>query len=75
MGWEILIPLIIQYGLPLAANLHAKWASGKLPTQADFDELRALAKQDAQSKMKAALVRAGIPLEDPKALELIAKAE
>ena len=75
MGWEVLIPIIAQYGLPLAANLYAKWSSGTIPTQADFDELRALASQNAVTKMKAALVRAGIPLDDPRAVELINKAE
>lgn len=72
MGWEALIPIIAQYGIPLAEKLFQKWTSGTPPTQADFDELRSLAKQSANDHMKASLVRAGISLDDPKAIALLA---
>ena len=72
MGWEALIPIIAQYGIPLAENLFQKWTSGNPPTQADFDELRALAAQTAEDHMKAAITRAGISLTDPKAVALLA---
>lgn len=72
MSWSQLIAIIAQYGLPLAESLFKKWSTGSVPTQADFDELRALASQTASDRLKAALVRAGIPLDDPKAIALLA---
>jgi hypothetical protein len=75
MNWTVLIPIIAQYGLPLAENLYQRWASGSPPTQADFDQLRAMAGQTATDRMKAALASAGIPLEDPKAQVFLALAK
>lgn len=60
MTWEILIPIIVKYGLPLAEKLWVKWASGALPTQADWDELKAAAAQTSNDRMLAALTKAGI---------------
>lgn len=70
--WAALIPIIAQYGLPLAETLFKKWSSGVDPTQADFDELRAMANVTAYDKMKEQLTSAGIPLDDPKAKALLA---
>jgi len=72
MGWEALIPIIAQYGIPLAEKLFQKWTSGTPPTQADFDELRALANQTAADQMKARLAAAGIPLDSPQGKQLLA---
>jgi hypothetical protein len=72
MTWTVLIPLIAQYGLPLAEQLFQKWTSGTPPTQADFDALRVLAQQTANDRMKATLAAAGIPLTDPHAVALLA---
>lgn len=72
MTWEALIPIIAQYGVPLAESLFKKWASGSVPTQADFDELRGLASQSAKDRMAAQLTAAGIPLTDPHAVALLA---
>ena len=71
MNWAILIPIIAQYGLPLAESLYQKWTSGNPPTQADFDSLRAAAQQTAADRMKAQLAAAGIPLDDPHAAALL----
>lgn len=71
MNWSVLIPIIAQYGLPLAESLYQKFTSGTAPTQADFDQLRSLAQQTAQDRMKAKLAAAGIPLDDPKAVALL----
>lgn len=60
MGWEELVPIIAQYGIPLAEKLWTKWSSGAAPTQADWDELRLLAQQNASAHMLAALARANI---------------
>lgn len=74
MGWPQIIAIIAQYGLPLAESLFQKWSSGTPPTQADFDALRQLASQTAKDRMIAALNAAGIPLNDPKAIALLAQA-
>ena len=60
MGWEVLIPIIAQYGLPLAEKLWAKWSSGAAPTQADWDDLRAAAGQTAKDRMIKMLQDQGI---------------
>lgn len=70
--WEALIPIIAQEGIPVAEALFQKWSSGALPTQADFDQLRALQKQTALDHVKARLVAKGIPLDSDKAVELLA---
>jgi hypothetical protein len=41
--WLALIPIIAQYGLPLAERLWALAASKAEPTQADWDALKVLA--------------------------------
>ena len=74
MTWAALIPIIGQYGLPLAEKLWQKWSSGNPPTQADFDELRSDAQQTALDRMKAQLVAKGIPLDSQRALDLLALA-
>ncbi len=71
MGWEALIPIIAQYGLPLAASLFEKWAKGTPPTAEDFAELRTLASQSARDRLRLRLVALGIPLDSPKAEELL----
>lgn len=71
--WATLIPVILQYGLPFAEKLWQQWTSGKDPTQADWDALKGLAQNTARSQMVAALARAGIPLDDPKAVALLAQ--
>ena len=60
MGWDTIAGLILQYGLPFAESLWAKLTAGKAPSQADWDELKGLAAQNATTQMLAALARAGI---------------
>lgn len=72
MGWATLVPLILNYGLPFAEKLWTLWSAQTVPTQADWDALRALAAQTPLSQMQAALQRAGIPLDDPRAVALLA---
>lgn len=73
MGWEVLIPIIAQYGLPLAEKLWQKWSAKGEPTQADWAELKAIASQTARMRLVDALSRAGISLDDPKAVDLLSK--
>lgn len=74
--WAALIPIIAQYGIPLAEALYKKWAAGKDPTDTDWAELRALASQSALDRAKAVLASKGIPLDSEQAqliLSLISK--
>jgi hypothetical protein len=61
--WFIITQLIITEGLPLAEAIFKKWSAGGVPTQADFDEFRAIASDSSVDRMKAALTKAGIPLD------------
>jgi hypothetical protein len=72
MSWSLLIPIIGQYGLPLAEALFKKWESNATPTQADFDELRLLGSQSAKDRMKAQLAQAGIAESSPQGIALLA---
>jgi hypothetical protein len=71
MGWDILAQLIAAEGLPLAEKLWQKWASKAPATQADWDDLRALSQKTPHSQMLAALAKAGIAADGPKAKELL----
>lgn len=76
MGWEALIPLIVTYGpqgVALAEKLWKLWTSKAPPTQADFDSLRALANQSAADRLKVQLAAAGIALDSPQAVALLAQ--
>ena len=72
MGWQNLIPLIIQYGIPAAEKIWQMVTSGADPTQADWDALKKLVNQTPLSQMQDALARAGIPLDDPRAVAFLA---
>lgn len=72
MGWQVLVPLIIQYGLPLAEQIWAKWSSNSAPSQADWDQLKQLASQNAKQQMTQALIRNGIDPASPQGVALLA---
>jgi len=74
MSWEVLVPIIAQYGLPLAENLWLKWSSGNPPSQADWDELRLLSQQTAKDRMILALQSAGIDPGSDQGKKLLALA-
>lgn len=72
MGWAALVPLIIQFGVPLAEFLWNKIQSNSTPTEADWAQLKALANQTPVDLLKAQLVAKGVPLDSPQAVQLIA---
>ncbi len=74
MDWLTIAQLIIAVGIPAAEKIVALWESKTPVSTAEFQNLRTLTDQRAQDRMKAALVAAGIPLGDPKALALLAAA-
>jgi hypothetical protein len=73
MTWAALIPIIIQYGLPVAESLWQKWTSGTAPTQADWDSLKSLASSTARDRVLAAMARAVPPIDpaSPQGLLLL----
>lgn len=64
--WETIALLVIKEGLPVALSIAQKWMSGKDPTQADFDELRALSGQTAVDRVKKVLADNGIAEDSPQ---------
>ena len=72
MSWAVIVPLIVQYGLPFAQKIWSLWTTGTDPTQSDWDALMKLANQTPLSQMQDALTRAGIPLDDPRAAAFLA---
>jgi hypothetical protein len=60
MTWAILVPIIKDYGIPLAKELWTLWKDGKEPTLEDWAKLESLGKQTATNQMNDALIRAGI---------------
>lgn len=75
MTWTALAPVIARYGLEFGIKLWEMSQRGGLPTAADFEELRALARQDARSQLENALRRNGVPLDSARAKELLALVE
>ena len=72
--WSILLPIIIQEGIPAAEYIWQKWSSGAPPTQADWDGLKELSRQTAKDRMTLALARYGISATDPRAAAFTALA-
>lgn len=72
MSWVLLAQIIATSGLQVAERVWQKWAAKGEPTQADWDELKALGAKTAQSQVIDALARNGIPLDSPRAVELLA---
>lgn len=60
MTWIALIPIILQYGLPVAEKLFQLWSANGTPTQADWDALKALGLATRKQDMMLALVRNGV---------------
>lgn len=71
MTWLFWVSLVEKVGLPLAEKLWTLAASGGVPTPEQWAELRALQAQTAESQARAALARAGVDLNDPKARALL----
>jgi len=71
MGWEYFIPIIAQYSLGVAEKLWQLWAAKGAPTAEDWAVLNKLKDETAHTRMVDALTRAGIALDDPKAIALL----
>ena len=73
MNWLSIIPIIAQYGLPLAERLWQLATNNLTPTQADWDELKLLAAKTSKSQLIDALNRANIPLDSDWAKQLLSQ--
>lgn len=69
-----LLPIIIQYGLPVALQLIQMIEKGGNASSADITNLIALAQQNAQSKMMVALLAQGIDPNSAQGKALLALA-
>jgi hypothetical protein len=72
MNWIALLPIIIQYGLPVAEKLFQLWTSNAAPVQADWDALKALGLSTRKQDMTLALVRNGVDPTSPQGVALLA---
>ncbi len=70
--WTVFAPLIVELGLDAAEAIFQKWQAGGVPTQADFDDIRAKAQQTAVDRTKARLAANGIALDSPEAARILA---
>ncbi len=71
MTWDTIALLIVEVGLPAADYIVTKWTAKGQVTVEEFAELKFLANQHGEDRMKAMLTQAGIPLDDPKAIALL----
>lgn len=74
MPVQTILQLLAQFGpaaLQLIDNLISKWSNNEPVTPAEWASLRASLSQTAADRMKAQLIAAGIPLDDPKAVALL----
>ena len=73
MPIAILVPLLLQYGLPFVEKIIALWTAKADVTQADWDSLKTLAQNNARTQMLAALARAGIDPNSAQGQALLAQ--
>lgn len=72
MGWDVIAGLILTQGVPLVTKLIENWSNKTPVTMEEWDKVKAIAQTTARQRMEARLAAAGIPLDDPKALALLA---
>lgn len=72
MTWAVLLPMIVQYGLPVVEKLWQLISTNTAPTQADWDALKALGTSTRKQDMIAALLRNGIDPTSPQGQALLA---
>jgi hypothetical protein len=72
MEIDTIISLIISQGIPVAEKLWKLWANKTAPTQADWDELKQMGKENAMSQMRLALIQNGIDLTSPQGVAILA---
>lgn len=71
MDIATIISLILSQGIPVAEKLWQMWNNKTVPTQADWDALLALGKQNARSQMMLALAQNGVDPNSPQGQALL----
>lgn len=72
MNWVTLIPIIVQYGLPVAEKLFQLWSTNAPPTQADWDALKSIGLTTRKQDITLALIRNGVDPTSPQGVALLA---
>ena len=72
MDIATIVSLILSQGIPVAEKLWQLWSSKVAPTQADWDALILLGKQNARSQMLLALAQNGVDPMSPQGQLLLA---
>lgn len=71
MGIEQIVLLILNEGIPAAEKLWQLWEKKATVTQADWDALKQLSRQNAKSQLADAVKRAGLDFSDPRLADLL----
>lgn len=66
----LLVKLITEVGLPAAQTIVAKWRSGAVATDADFEELKAMGKRSPEVLFDEVVATSGLDKNDPRVVEL-----
>ncbi len=61
MGWQLILPLVAQYGIPYAYQIWLIVTQHAEPTQAAWDALLALSQKPMLEFINDARARAGLP--------------
>ncbi len=72
LNWADIARLIIEVGLPAAESIWQKWATGKDPTQEDFDALKVLTSKRSKDEMLAVLKEQGVDPESSQGKAFLA---
>lgn len=73
MSVDLIVQLILQLGVPIAEQAWKMFATPNyVPTQADWDALKALAANTARTRMVDALKSNGIDPASPQGVALLA---
>jgi hypothetical protein len=70
MPWAIIIPLLVQYGIPFVQDLIKRATSGKDATPEDFVALAKLASDTPQNHLDNVQASLGLPKDDPRIVAL-----
>jgi hypothetical protein len=72
LSWGAVAGLMLKYGPEVADFIVRKWNARGTVTLQEWESLQALANKTPESQVRDALARAGIPENDPRALEILA---
>lgn len=68
----MLVPLLVQYGVPAVEQIYKMFTQPNGPTQADWDALKTLTSTTARQQMLATLAAHNIDPASPQGVALLA---